>query len=78
MSDYGIQEVYCSKLELIESAGGGNLRFCLVEIRGDHEERVIEIIMPGTALPDALLKGFSALAMLGVEAVRAIPQMMMQ
>lgn len=67
---YDAQVVYCSGLERIEDAGGGNFRFCLFEQRGPTREIVLEVICPAGAVPDAIMQAICALTAAGVAAVK--------
>lgn len=71
---YDVQVVYCSGLERVEDAGGGNFRFCLYEQRNGSREIVLEVICPGAAVPDAIMKAICALTTAGLAAV-AVPFM---
>lgn len=55
--------IYCAGLERIEDAGGGNLRFCLFELRDGAHEIVAEIVAPTSAVPDAVMKMLAALSL---------------
>jgi hypothetical protein len=79
---WNCEDAYCSGLHSVEDAGDGMLRFRFYVTRNDGRHLSVQLIMPATRVPDAILKLTGGLALARAEGAKAFaaadPERVMQ